>query len=97
MSETQEVIEAVERINEKLYKKYNKAGNLDYLPELYYIKSVSFMAVELMIPDQKPVWIWNSESSERKYYEATDTEESMYKCLQRLFREYKEAINKIKF
>jgi len=97
MSETEEVINAVEKLNEAITEKYTKRGDFDNMPELYYLISPSFTGVELMIPDHEHIHIWNSENSERIYYEQTDTEESIYKCIQRLFREYKEVINKIKF
>lgn len=95
--ESKEVIEAVDKINNKIESKYLKCDNLDYMPELYYLKSPNFMAVEIMIPDCPSIGLWNSETTERIYYEKSDKYESMYKCLQRLFREYKEKINSVKF
>jgi len=101
MSEEQkEALDVVENINEKLFIKYDKDNNLDYLPVFSIIISDYCFSVSLSIPDDyesQEIKIFNSENNDRIYYEKTDTNETFENLFQRKFSEIKKEIFDIKW
>lgn len=102
MNEDQlQAFEAVDRINDQLYKKYNKKNNLDKLPVVSITFAGVYMFINLSIPhtdvcEIPEINIYNSENNDRIYYEDSNKYESYYKFIKRKFIEIKEEINKIK-
>ena len=102
--EQQEAFEAVEKINNELYKKYSKKDpknfNYDSLDKMPIV-SITFAGVytfialsipsplEIEIPEFR---IYNSENNDRIYYEKGDKYETYYKFIKRKFLEIKENI-----
>lgn len=93
--EQKEIFDAVEKINEELFKKYNKLDKIDYLPIVscrfgsgYSTISIS-IASEFQIPEFN---IYFSEQDDRIYYEKSNKYETFYKFIKRKFRMIKEEI-----
>jgi hypothetical protein len=106
--EQKEAFEAVNKINEELFKKYNKKNENDIYKDwlaVMPIVSITFASgyilIELTIPStntcQLPEFvIYNSEDNDRIYYEKSDKYESFYKFIKRKFIEIKQEICNIK-
>ena len=104
--EQQEIIKAVDKINEELYEKYDKKDKMDnftdwlsLLPIVVVTIADVYSSISLSIPSEyEPLEIplYNSENNDRIYYEKSDTDESFYKLIKRKFLEVKENLNKIK-
>ena len=106
--EQKEAFDAVEKINEELYKKYSKKDpknynqdSLDRMP----ILGITFAGVYTFITltlastethDLPEIHIYHSEKDDRFYYEKGDKYETFYKYIKRKFREIKEEIYSIK-
>jgi hypothetical protein len=108
MSEEQkEAFEAVEKINNELFIKYNKKNSDDaYIDWIARMPIVSVTFADYMIfisiglaselGDVPEIKVYNSECNDRIYYEKSDKYESYYMLIKRKFREIKRAINEIK-
>ncbi len=107
--EQKEAFEAVEKINDELFKKYYKKDENDNSKDwlaVVPIVSITFandyMFIGLSITSseydcQLPEFtIYNSQNNDRIYYEKSDKYESFYKYVKRKFIEMKEEINAIK-
>jgi len=96
----EDALDAVEKINDKLYEKYKKNDNLDYLPILSVVIANHYFFIDISIPDDynpQEIKLFNSENNDRIYYDSTDTHESFYKLLQRKYKELREEIYYVKF
>lgn len=91
----EELLNAVETINDELSEKYLAAGNADDLPILSATKGGYYIVSNISIPNGPEIHLYNSEEDDRKYDEDTNSYESYYDCLKRKFREFKELINNI--
>lgn len=106
--EQKEALEAVEKINEELYKKYSKKDpknynydSLDKMPVLTITFGGNYMFIDLSIPSYENVslpeiHIYNSENNDRIYYEKSKKYETYYKFIKRKFIEIKNELNAIK-
>lgn len=104
----QAAFDAVEKINEELFKKYDRKNEEDrYKDWLAVMPVVSitiadvYMFIGLTIPStntcQLPeIILYNSENDDRIYYEKSDKYESFYKFIKRKFIEVKKEIYAIK-
>jgi hypothetical protein len=107
-NEQQEVFEAVDKINEELYKKYSKKDpknfnydSLDKMPIVSVTIAGPYLSIGIGIPSTDKCFlpefnIYNSENNDRIYYEKSDKYETFYKYIKRKFREIKEELNAIK-
>ena len=94
-----EIHEAVEKINEELFLKFDKLGKLDYLPILSYQFGAGLAVINLSIPSEMTIPefpIWFSENDDRIYYEGSDKYETFYKYIKRKFLLIKKELNNIK-
>jgi len=94
-----EIIEAVDKINDELYDKYNKKDKLDYLPVLSYSFGQNYSAITLSIASENDLpefSIWFSEKDDRIFYEKSDKYESFYKFIKRKWLIIKDELNNIK-
>ena len=104
----QEAFDAVEKINEELYKKYSKKNpknfnydSLDKMPVLSITFAGVYTFIALSIPSTgvcmlPEFQIYNSEDNDMIFYEKSGKYESFYKFIKRKFLEIKEEINNIK-
>ncbi|MFW6247051.1 MAG: hypothetical protein ACOC22_02650 [bacterium] len=107
---SRELLEAVQKINNELYKKYNKWDEQDLytdwisrMPQLNFLHNSIMNAVSLSIPttvnedvEVPEILLYDDATTERIYYEQSDKYETYYSCIKRRFREYKEQINSVK-
>lgn len=103
-----EALDAVEKINEELYKKYSKKDSknfnydsLDRMPILGVTFAGVYMFITINIPAtdscvMPEITIYNSENNDRIYYEKGNKYETFYKFIKRKFREIKEEFNSVK-
>lgn len=95
--EQQEVFDAVEKINQELYKKWSKKKDLDNMPLLAVTFAGKYITVSMnmcydatyKLPE---IWIYNSWENDRIYYEKSDKYESIYKYIKRKWRQIKDQI-----
>jgi len=101
MTEDQkDAINAIEKINEKLYAKYDKNDDLDNLPIVNITIADMYFFIAISIPDEfhgQEVKIFNSENNDRIFYEKSNTYETFYKLIKRKFLETKEEIYCVKW
>lgn len=106
-SEQKEAFEAVEKINEELYKKYSKKDpknfnydSLDLMPILGITFEGVYMSITLSIPSKNQILpeitIYRSEDNDRIFYEKSNKYETFYKFIKRKFIEIKEEIYSVK-
>lgn len=106
-SEQKEAFEAVEKINEELYKKYSKKDpknfnydSLDLMPILGITFAGVYMFITLSIPSKNQILpeitIYHSEDNDRIFYEKSNKYETFYKFIKRKFIEIKEEIYSVK-
>ncbi len=106
--EEAEIRAAVDKINDKIYKKYEKLGSGDefnhwfnLMPAIVVTSTGYITAVSVSIPteDIPPIEIhlFHTEDNDRIYYEGTDTYESWFKYTQRKWRDVKNVIGFVKF
>lgn len=109
MNEDQkEAFEAVEKINEELYKKYSKKDpkrfnydSLDKMPIVSITFAGVYVFIGLSIPSTDKCTIpeinlYSSENNDRIYYEKSNKYETYYKFIKRKFLEIKQELNIIK-
>jgi hypothetical protein len=105
--EQKEALEAIEKINGELYKKYSKKDpknfnydSLDLMPILAVTIAGVYMLITLSIPSKNnillDITLYNSEDNDRIFYEKTNTYETFYKLIKRKFLEVKEEIHAVK-
>lgn len=101
--EQKEAFDAVEKINEELYKKYSKKDSknfnydsLDLMPILGITFAGVYMFITLSIPSRKQlipeITLYHSENDDRIFYEKGNKYETFYKFIKRKFIEVKEEI-----
>jgi hypothetical protein len=106
-TEQQEAFDAVEKINEELFEKYDKLNIVDNykdwisaMPILSITFAGMYMFISLSIPSVKNIMpeiqIYNSEDNDRIFYEKSNKYETYYKFIKRKFIEIKKEINSIK-
>lgn len=106
-SEQKEAFEAVEKINEELYKKYSKKDpknfnydSLDLMPILSITFAGVYMFISLSIPSKNQILpeiqLYHSENNDRIYYDKSDKYETFYKFIKRKFIEIKEELYSVK-
>lgn len=108
MTEDQkEAFEAVEKINEELYKKYSVKNpshfgydSLDIMPIVSICFADVYMFISVSIPsknNQLPeIQLYHSENNDRIYYKKSNRYETYYKYIKRKFIEIKKEIYFIK-
>jgi len=106
--EQKEAFEAVDKINEELFIKYDKLNITDsykdwlsVMPILSITFAGNYLFISLTIPSndvcELPEFpVYNSENNDRVYLEETDTYETFYNFIKRKFDEIKEEINSVK-
>lgn len=106
--EQKEAFEAVEKINEEIFKKYDKLNSKDLyvdwiarMPIVSIIFAGNYTLINLSLSStnecELPEFhIYNSENNDRIYYEKSDKYETFYKFIKRKFIEIKKEINKVK-
>ena len=98
--EQKEAFKAVEKANDKLFKKYDKNNELDYLPIFTIVIAGNMFFITLSIPDNynsQEINIFNSENNDRIYYEKSDKYETFNRLIKRKFLEAKEEIYDVKW
>jgi len=99
MTEREEIIAAVDRINEELYNKAVKKDKImETLPQLGYVFYPSVNLISLSIPGEYDAHEFNlycSENHDRKYYEKSDKYETFYSFIKRRWRDIKKNLDKI--
>lgn len=99
--------EAVNKINEELYKKYSKKdpknfnyNSLDLMPIIGITIVGVYMFITLSIPSKKniipEITLYNSENNDRIFYKKGNKYETFYKFIKRKFIEVKEEIYSIR-
>lgn len=103
-----EAYDAVEKINDELYKKYSKKDpeNFNYdslfkMPIVGITFAGVYMLITLSIPSSDvcsipEITLYNSEDNDRVFYEKSNKYETYYKFIKRKFIEVKEEIYSIK-
>lgn len=99
--EQKEAFEAVEKINDELFEKYNKLNRIDMMPILSITFAGSYLFIGLTLIstnecDLPELRIYHSENNDRIYYEKSNKYESFYRFIKRKFLEIKEEINSVK-
>jgi len=88
----------IEKINEKLYDKYEKDNNIDNLPIVSITIADVYFFIAISISDEfdgQEIKIFNSENNDRIYYEKSNTYETFYKLIKRKFLDIKNEINNV--
>lgn len=101
--EQQKAFDAVEKINEELFKRYNKLNdksvNIDWISKMPIV-SVTFAGIyifiSLSIPSIPEIPLYNSADDERVYYSNGDRYETYHEFIKRKFNEIKGEIHFIK-
>lgn len=89
-----ELVFAIDKINDALKKKYHQTG---MFVALSITKCVSHISVDVSIDNVSlELYCSDYDLTDRIYYEKSDTEETAYKFLKRRFRELKEEIYSVK-
>lgn len=103
-----DAMEAVERINGELFKKYNRLDENDVhtdwiakMPVLSMTIAGNYFFIGISIPSSDvcelpEITLYNSENNDRIYYEKSDKYETFYKYIKRKFIEIKEEIYSVK-
>jgi hypothetical protein len=106
--EQTEAFDAVERINDELFKKYNKLDEKDAfkdwiakMPILSVTVAGNYLFIGLSIPSSAvcvlpEITIYSSENNDRVFYEKSNKYETFYKFIKRKFIEIKEEIYSVK-
>jgi hypothetical protein len=106
--EQTEAFDAVERINDELFKKYNKLDEKDAfkdwiakMPILSVTVAGNYLFIGLSIPSSgvcvlPEITIYSSENNDRVFYEKSNKYETFYKFIKRKFIEIKEEIYSVK-
>ena len=98
--EQQDAFDAVEKINDELFNKYDKKNDIGSMPIVSITFAGTYMFISLSLPSvnsQMPeIHIYNSENNDRIYYEKGDKYETFYKFIKRKFIEIKNEIYSIK-
>jgi len=105
--EQKEAFDAVNKINDELYKKYSKKDpknfnydSLDLMPILGITFAGTYMLITLSIPSKKQVipgiTLYHSENDDRIFYDKGNKYETFYKFIKRKFIEVKEEIYAVK-
>ena len=106
--EQKQAFNAVEKINEELYKKYSKKNpnnfdydSLDKMPVVSVCFSGVYIIISVFVPstnkcDFPEFILYHSEWDDRIYYEESNTYETFYKFIKRKFRIIKKELNTIK-
>lgn len=106
--EQKEAFEAVEKINEELFKKYDKLNQKDdyidwisKMPIASITIAGNYMFIGLSLQSTKTcnlpeITIYNSEDNDRIFYEKGNKYETFYKFIKRKFIEIKEEIYSVK-
>ena len=103
-----DAMEAVERINGELFKKYNRLDENDVytdwiakMPILSVTIADNYLFIAMSIPssdtcDLPEINLYNSENNDRIFYEKSNRYETFYKYIKRKFIEIKEEIYSVK-
>lgn len=95
-NEQKEAFDAVNKINDELYKKY---GKKDTLPMLSISLANEMFFISLCIPSEiylPEIQLYHSVNDDRIYYEKSDKYETFYKLIKRKFLQVKSELNAIK-
>lgn len=96
-TEREEIIAAVDKINEELYIKYNKLNMLEYTPIVSYAFGGVYSNISISIASKlnlPEISIWFSEQDDRIFYEKSNKYEAFYSYIKRKFRLIKNEINR---
>jgi len=104
--EQKSAFDAVEKINDELFIKYDKLNTedgfkdwLSIMPELCITFCNGKISISLSIPSENylpEIYLFNSEQDDRIYYKKSDKYETFYKFIKRKFIEIKKEIYEIK-
>jgi len=104
--EQKEILNAVDKINEELFEKYNKKDKedkfndwIELMPILSFTFADAYSHISISIPSEyepQEIHLYNSENNDRIYYEKTNKDETFYKLIKRKFLEVKDNLNIIK-
>jgi len=97
--EHKEALLAAEKINDELVAKYEKRGEIEYVPVISVVIASSYLFISISIPDNVSgveLHLYNSENNDRIYYVKSNTYETFYKLIKRKFLEIKNDIYDVK-
>jgi len=97
--EQKRAIKAVEKINNKIFKKYDKDNIVDIMPIISINICDMMFTISIFIPydfGNYEIEIYNSEHNDRIFCEETNSYESYYDLIKRKFKDAKKDICKIK-